>query len=542
MNYIEYALESYFKGQQVIPLFTNYCFDLTNTTIFGGLCSGSKLKIYKEDVISNITTIFSDHEITVIKLTPSHLKIASMLDGDLNNNLKTIILGGEELESHTIKKFIDKYGKGMQIHNEYGPTEATVGCCDYIIDLNEIKSQPVPIGHPIWNTKILIMDQDEICGVGIPGEICILGTCVAKGYYNLPELTRDHFKIEPNTKLRMYRTGDLGRFNTNGILEYLGRLDDQVKIRGYRIELSEINTFVQSFPCIRESTVISTKNKSKDPNLVVYFVENNYVSFEELANFLESKLPSYMIPTYYCKVNEFPQTLNGKIDKNLLPKNVNKISYQYCKPRTQLETKICKIVQDVLSLNKVGIKDNLIRIGGNSLKILEIVNKIDLELGYKLPISHIFDHPTIEEFVPFIVNNEINHLKKADEKDYYPLSPSQRMIYFSSIEDEASTRYNMPMIIEINGEFNIDKIKSAFQNLIDETEILRTSFILIDGVPMQKIHPYANCKFEYIETLNNRIYDSATKDFVRPFKLNEPSLIRLKIIKYKVESYYMLID
>lgn len=542
MNYIEYTLESYFKGQQVIPLFTNYCFDLTNTTIFGGPCSGSKLKIYKEDVISNITTIFSDPEITIIKLTPSHLKIASMLDGNLNKNLKTIIIGGEELESHTIKKFIDKYGKDMQIHNEYGPTEATVGCCDYIINLNEIESKPVPIGNPIWNTKILIMDQDEICGVGIPGEICILGTCVAKGYYNLPELTREHFKIEPNTKLRMYRTGDLGRFNTNGILEYLGRLDDQVKIRGYRIELSEINTVVQSFSGIKDSIVISKKNKSKDPNLVVYFVENNYVSFEELANFLESKLPSYMIPTYYCKVKEFPQTLNGKIDKNLLPKNVHKISYQYCKPRTQLETKICKIVQDVLSLNKVGIKDNLIRIGGNSLKLLEIVNKIDLELGYKIPISHVFDHPTIEEFVPFIVNNDINHLKKADEKDEYPLSPSQRMIYFSSIEDEESTRYNMPIIIEINGEFNIDKIKSAFQNLVDETEILRTSFILTNGVPMQKVHSSANCKFEYIETFNNRIYDSATKSFVQPFKLNEPSLIRLKIIKYNVDSYYMLLD
>lgn len=541
MNYISYALEHYFQDAKAVPLFTNYCFDLTVTTIFGTLCSGSKLIVYKGDGVDSVKSIFTNHEITTVKLTPSHLKIAATLQGNLNPNLKVLILGGEELDTLTSNMILERYGKEIKIHNEYGPTEATVGCCDYVFGEADRKRLSVSIGYPIWNTKILIMDQDTVCGVGIPGEICILGDGVAQEYYHLEELTAKKFVIEPNTKLKMYRTGDLGRFRSNGELEYYGRIDDQVKIRGFRIELGEINEALRSYEGVKDSVVIVRENDSKEKELYAYFVESSVVSLENLIEHLEAKLPAYMLPSYYCRLDELPYTFNGKIDKSRLPKNVERVSFQYVEPKTELEIQLCKFVEDIFAIERVGISDNLFRIGGNSLKVMRLVNRIE-ELGYRVSIRNVFDNLTVEKLIPTMTRVEVEeHLETAAEKEFYPLSPSQKMIYIASSLDKDGMQYNMPMCIEFQGEIDADKMKVAFKKLVDQTEILRTAFVLVEGSPMQKVYESVTCEFDYEENSHTDI-ENVSKGFVRPFALDKPNLIRIKLIKASTDLYYMLID
>ncbi|MGO1820499.1 non-ribosomal peptide synthetase, partial [Senegalia sp. (in: firmicutes)] len=241
-NYLEYGKKAYAIEEMSVPLFTSIAFDLTVTTLFLPLCTGGKVVIKQDDIEETLTEIFQKDKYNFAKMTPSHLKMAIQENPRQLSNLKTLIVGGEELEMSTTQKALDQFGTDIKIHNEYGPTEATVGCCDYVyLGLDEKgkktrgSSKGISIGKAIDNAKIYIMNKDKLCSINVPGELCITGSGIGRGYLNKEELTREKFVDNPFGEGKMYRTGDLARWLLNGQLEYLGRIDEQVKIRGYRV-------------------------------------------------------------------------------------------------------------------------------------------------------------------------------------------------------------------------------------------------------------------------------------------------------------------
>ncbi|MGV2327716.1 AMP-binding protein, partial [Bacillus velezensis] len=275
-------------------------------------------------------------------------------------NLETLIVGGEEFTTDTAWKTQKLLGESVKIHNEYGPTETTVGCCDYVYSSEKDKGLSVGIGHPIANMQLYILNEMELCGVGVPGELCIAGDGVAKGYLNQPELTAEKFIDNPYGEGKLYRSGDLARWLPNGEMEYLGRIDEQVKIRGYRIELYEIESVLRNQPGISDVAVVALE-VGGDKSICAYLIPTNQeqqLDMSEIKNDLRDKLPEYMLPGFMMQIDALPLTPNGKLDAKALPELNALAGQEYMPPRTKTEKVITDIFEEILGISPVGIEDS----------------------------------------------------------------------------------------------------------------------------------------------------------------------------------------
>ncbi|MCY7444925.1 amino acid adenylation domain-containing protein, partial [Bacillus velezensis] len=292
------------------------------TSLFLPLISGGSLLLKGGDTEERLRAALKDNRVTFLKLTPSHLKmLETYADGVDVPNLETLIVGGEEFTTDTAWKTQKLLGESVKIHNEYGPTETTVGCCDYVYSSEKDKGLSVGIGHPIANMQLYILNEMELCGVGVPGELCIAGDGVAKGYLNQPELTAEKFIDNPYGEGKLYRSGDLARWLPNGEMEYLGRIDEQVKIRGYRIELYEIESVLRNQPGISDVAVVALE-VGGDKSICAYLIPTNQeqqLDMSEIKNDLRDKLPEYMLPGFMMQIDALPLTPNGKLDAKALP-------------------------------------------------------------------------------------------------------------------------------------------------------------------------------------------------------------------------------
>ncbi|SFR76007.1 non-ribosomal peptide synthetase [Anaeromicropila populeti] len=543
LNYIYYAICNYFHESKVIPLFTNYCFDLTVTTLFGVLLSGAALAIYGNDHDENMKDIFQGNDVTFAKMTPIHLRLAAGGNENKDNQINTLVLGGEELDTVTSNTILKKYGEHIKIHNEYGPTEATVGCCDYVFNTQYDVGKTVCIGKPISNTKIYIMQGERLCGIGVPGELCIAGAGVARGYLNRPELTAEKFIHHPYGEGKMYRTGDLARWLPDGNLEYLGRIDEQVKIRGFRIEPGEIENVIRSMKGIRDCAVVARKEEAGEKALYAYLVSEQELELGEIRSCLLEQLPDYMVPSYMMQIEAIPMTINGKLDKKALPEIKARSRQEYVAPETKLEQKICQIFGEILEVEKVGLRDNFFELGGHSLRATRLVNRLEAEFHQRITLKEFFANPTAERIAGWMEQEskeEYEPIPEAEKKEYYPMSSAQKRIYLVCQMDEAGIAYNMPQGIRLKGDVNPEAVRQALQQVTDRHEILRTEFSMQDGEPVQRIRDQVKADFTYEEdgeTRENRLLE----EFVRPFDLAQAPLLRTKLVKRR-EGYVLLMD
>lgn len=544
MNYIFYALSSYFDSEnKVVPLFTNYGFDLTVTTIFGGWLSGATLDVLGIDNEENISKVFQNKEYTFAKMTPAHLHIAAAENKNVDCKIKHLVVGGEELDVVTADIILQKYGSEMKIHNEYGPTEATVGCCDYIYNPNQVISSNVLIGKPIANTQIYILKNMELCGICVPGELCVAGEGVAKGYLNRSELTEEKFIKNPFGEGRLYRTGDLARWLPDGNLEYMGRIDEQVKIRGFRIELGEIETAIRELSEVHDCVVCVKKDPQGEKILCAYLVsQEGELDISSIRGYLQGKLPGYMVPSLLMQIRTIPMTANGKVDKKSLPEITMENSRKYIMPQSENEKLVSEIFGEVLGVEHVGKKDNFFELGGHSLRATKLVNLIEARTGCRISVREIFSLSTVEEIAKAVENckKEIYYkIPRAEEKKYYMMSSPQKRIYLSSQMDATGVAYNMPFAIKIIGEINVERMKQAMQYVVDRHEILRTKFIEVKGEPVQKILESVEADFVYSQ--EDCEEESLFQNFIQPFEFAKGSLIRMKLIERRSE-YLLLID
>ncbi len=464
--------------------------DLGNTVLFGSLLTGGTLHTFTKNTLRDATVIndyFKSHSIDFIKIVPSHWLSLETDEGVLLPK-KAIIFGGSILSVEVLQK-IKKTSKNIDIINHYGPTETTIGKLMHKVDINK-NYLSIPIGKPFSDTKVYVLGQyQELVPIGVVGELCISGAGLARGYLNQEQLTNQKFIDHPFIKgEKLYKTGDLAQWLLDGTINFIGRKDDQVKIRGYRIELGEIETVLSRELGVKDSCVLVRDGVGGDKQLVGYVVSENEFDEQEIQNSLRSKLPEYMVPQLWVRLDEMPLTNNGKIDKKSLPdretSQFSKITY--VAPRNEIEKQFATIWQNVLEVDKVGINDDFFSLGGHSLLAMKLVIQMNKISDKNISILDIFEHPSIAKLskkLPSENNFEDQVLIALNEKgDKRPIFCAPSGI------GNALPFYNL---YELLGE---QQPFYAFQcpGIDGETPILQTveqiasTFI----IEMQKIDPY----------------------------------------------------
>jgi amino acid adenylation domain-containing protein len=569
VNYLNWAIKNYITAESAnFPLFTSLSFDLTVTSLFAPLLSGNTLIIYKsDDQEVLLEKIIRENKADVVKLTPSHLQLVSEIEVK-DSRISRFILGGENLSAQLAQKVFEKFNERVEIINEYGPTEATVGCMIHRFDSKSDKSKKyVPIGVPAANCRIYLLDENKNpVPPGVPGEMYISGDCLARGYINNPKLTSERFLSDPfHPNSRMYKTGDWARRFHDGCLEFLNRKDNQVKIRGYRVELGEIENKISELAFINEAVVLDLNDENNEKNLVAYYTtynkteENSKSLSLEIKRFLASKLPCYMVPSCFIPIGEMPLTLNGKIDKQALadiyhPNETNKYIRidRAMPPEGYIEKKLLEITSSVCNIKdgEVGLEANFLELGGHSLKAASLKLRIKKELNTDISLKQILDSVTLKELATHIKNSirvQYVPISPAPQKDYYNVSHAQKRIWLLSQANHASLSFNMQGILAYDGHFETDVFENVLKTLYEYYEILRTVFIIADGEVKQKILPFSDAfsKFDLIDLssesdMETNIGNIAVSERNKLFDLSAAPLLRTTVIKLGAMRYKMI--
>lgn len=529
LNYVHSIVEKLeLTANASFATISTFAADLGNTAIFPALCTGGCLHVISQERATSpeaLADYCDRHPIDCLKIVPSHLN--ALLNGSYPEQIlprKCLILGGEALSWKLVEK-LQQYTVNCQIFNHYGPSEATIGVLTFMLKGEPMsgKSYNVPIGRPLANTQVYILDNHlQPVPIGIAGELYIAGDNLTRGYLNHPELTSQKFIPNPFSHefgSQLYKTGDLARYLPDGNIEFLGRIDQQVKIRGFRIEPSEIELLLRQHPAIRESIVLAREDESGNKRLVAYFVLGQQLEFSvnDLRNFLKEKLPEYMIPSAFVQLQELPLTPNGKVDRQALP-NPNatrpELDEVFVAPRTKEEKILAEIWSQVLGQGRVGIHDNFFALGGDSIRSIQ-VRSLAQQRGLSFSLQQMFQHQTIHELIihltkkkaitateeqvlPFSLISEEDRLKLPDDvEDTYPLTMLQMGMIFHNEYDSNTPTYHNVISFHLQSPFNEQHLWTVIQQLVARHPILRTSFDLSHfSEPLQLVHKKVNIPLE----------------------------------------------
>jgi amino acid adenylation domain-containing protein len=407
------------------PVHSSLSFDLTITSLLSPLIAGGTVTLLRDEqgIEALEAALREGCNFSVIKLTPSHLEALNqrIQPTHLAGMTHALIIGGEQLRADQLRLW-QHHAPETRLINEYGPTETVVGCCVYEVEGGE-SSVAIPIGRPIANTRLYVLDEcGEPSSTGVLGELYVGGAGVARGYLGRAALTAERFVPDAMSGAmgeRLYRTGDLVRYGTGGNLEFIGRMDEQVKVRGYRVELGEIEATLSAHQTIREALVVLDENETGDKRLVAYFISANETSAsaEELRDFLRQSLPEHMVPSLFIRLEAIPLTPNGKVDKKALPSPKSSrpgLASQYLAPRTPLEKELAEVWARALGLELVGVNDHFFDLGGHSLIATQIVHVMRESSLIKIPLTFFFTGvPTIAALA---VSIEQEQIEQAEEE------------------------------------------------------------------------------------------------------------------------------
>lgn len=402
--------------------FASFSFDASVSELFIAITTGAVLYIASESTRKSpllMEDYIVENKIDFATLPPAYLRLMNM---EKLKGLKKLITAGEAaLPDHAA--YFASHGT---YYNAYGPTESSICASVFRISKGETTDLVnVPIGKPISNTQLYILDDEQkLLPIGALGEICIGGKGLARGYWNREELTNEKFVKHPfNAGERIYKTGDLGRWLPDGNIQFVGRRDDQVKLHGYRIELREIELALKEHSLVKEALVIAKANHQNQKELVAYIVSNEELNALDLQEHLSKTLPLNMIPGHYIQLEELPLTANGKIDRKKLPDTQGAemdTGVEYVAPSNETEEKLVAMWQEILEREKIGVKDNFFKIGGHSLKAALLVSQIRKAFDVTLNLTDLFNNPTVEGVANEIekanwVNKEQVEMAESDE-------------------------------------------------------------------------------------------------------------------------------
>lgn len=560
----EYGLDSQTVSLQLF----SYAFDGFVTSFFTPVISGAKIILLNRQEISDISWIIEAivrNRVTHFISVPALFKvIIENIKPAETTSLKVVTLAGDRITAG-IMELIRAKNPDIEIAIEYGVTEASVMSTIY---RRQEKDKVIKIGKPIANTRLLILDKETmLLPLGVPGELCISGVGVGQGYVNRPELTAEKFITGSGilTHHFIYRAGDLARWFDDGNIEFLGRIDAQVKVRGYRVELGEIENQLLTIDYITEAAVLLLSFDGSDPDedkyLCAYVVASREFVKSELVEIISKKLPAYMIPSYFVRLERMPLSVTGKIDRKSLRELKVTVEKDYIAPRTETEKKLVDLWAEILDKeqNTIGRNANFFELGGHSLKAIKLVSRIHKIFNVRMRLVDIFNTQTIgrtAECIDNLSREKFISIRSAERREYYPLSSAQKRMYVVQQMNLSSVGYNQPQLIPLKFFIDKDKLEITLNKLVNRHESLRSSFEIRNDEPVQVIHINTKLKIEYHEFRDKTQDEGQHKEavdtslpvetlihnFVRPFDLGKAPILRVKLVKLGKNSNILLID
>jgi aspartate racemase len=398
---------------EVFLLLAPLSFDASTLEIWGSLLNGGRLAIAPPGVpsVSDLGALLSRHRVTTLWLTAGLFHQVVDADVQVLRGLRQLLAGGDVLSVPHVRRVLAEL-PGCRLVNGYGPTEGTTFTCCHTITEASAARRSVPIGRPIANTRVYVLDAHrQPVPVGVPGELWIGGDGVARGYFNRPELSAERFVVHrfaDGREERLYRSGDLVRYLPGGDVEFLGRRDSQVKLRGFRIELGEIEATLARHPAVRDA-VVTIQGDGADKRLVAHVVLDGAVAAAELARFTVERLPGYMVPSAFVSLDTLPLTANGKVDRRRLPPppaTAPSDRPASDPPRTELERRLVRVWEEVLGVSSIGVHDDFFELGGHSLLAVRLFARLEEVIGRKVPVALLFQAPTVAQLAELLGQSE----------------------------------------------------------------------------------------------------------------------------------------
>ncbi|HEU0053466.1 MAG TPA: condensation domain-containing protein, partial [Longimicrobium sp.] len=527
--------------------FASFSFDAAVAEVAHTLLGGAALVMAPPGQAGpELLALLRDQAVTVATLPPSLL---AALPADDLPALRTVVSAGEAVSADVVAR----WSAGRRFVNGYGPTENTV-CATVSIDPSP-NGRP-PIGRPIANVRVYVLDpRMRPVPVGVPGELYVGGVGVVRGYLGQPGQTAERFVPDPFAGApgaRLYRTGDRVRWGADGELEFLGRVDFQVKIRGFRVELGEIEARLAEHPAVREAVVAAREGAAGDSRLVAYYV-GEPMDVEALRAHLGARLPEHMVPAAYVHLDALPLTPNGKVDRKALPAPEGDAYARrgYEAPVGETEAALAEVWSELLKVERVGRWDHFFELGGHSLLAVRVISRVRQVLGAEMRIADLFERPVLADLARTIdgaVRTELPPIERADRSGPLPLSFAQARLWFLEQLDDLGATYHIPTLLRLGGELDRPALGRALDGIMARHEALRTTFVEVEGEPVQRIAPVEESRFHLLEHDLGGHPDAAAElrrlaaeEADAPFDLERGPLIRGRLVRLAEDDHVLLL-
>ncbi|MFL1551428.1 non-ribosomal peptide synthetase [Pseudomonas sp. D47] len=497
-----------------------------------------------------IAQLVQEHGVTTLHFVPPLLQL--FIDEPLVaecTSLRRLFSGGEALPAELRNRVLARL-PAVQLHNRYGPTETAINVTHWQCKAED--GERSPIGRPLGNVTCRVLDEHlNPLPAGVPGELCIGGIGLARGYLGRAGLTAERFVADPlgEAGARLYRTGDRVRWSADGVLEYLGRLDQQVKLRGFRVEPEEIEARLLAMDSIAQAVVLV-----REQQLIGYYTAGTELDEQAVKTALAAELPEYMVPAQLMRLDAMPLSPSGKLDRRALPEPVWQ-TREHIEPETPLQQQIAAIWREVLGLPRIGLSDDFFALGGHSLLATQIISRTRQACDVELPLRTLFEASELGAFAEQVgliqasgQRNQQTAIAKVDRSAPVPLSYSQQRMWFLWQMEPDSPAYNVGGMARLRGVLDVGRFEAALQALIMRHETLRTTFPSVDGVAYQKVAPQTGLRMDWqdFSALNDterqrRLQQLADHEAHTPFNLETGPLLRACLVKAAEQEHYLVL-
>ncbi|WP_426178428.1 non-ribosomal peptide synthetase [Pseudomonas sp. TWRC1-2] len=497
-----------------------------------------------------IAQLVQEHGVTTLHFVPPLLQL--FIDEPRVTectSLRRLFSGGEALPAELRNRVLAQL-PAVQLHNRYGPTETAINVTHWQCQAED--GERSPIGRPLGNVICRVLDEHlNPLPAGVPGELCIGGIGLARGYLGRAGLTAERFVADPlgEAGTRLYRTGDRVRWSADGVLDYLGRLDQQVKLRGFRVEPEEIEARLLAMDGIAQAVVLV-----RDQQLIGYYTASTALDAQQVKTALAAELPEYMVPAQLLRLEAMPLSPSGKLDRRALPAPVWQ-TREHIEPQTPLQQQIAAIWREVLGLPRIGLGDDFFALGGHSLLATQIISRTRQACDVELPLRTLFEASELGAFAEQVgliqasgQRNQQTAIAKVDRSAPVPLSYSQQRMWFLWQMEPDSPAYNVGGMARLRGVLDVGRFEAALQALIMRHETLRTTFPSVDGVAQQKVAPQTGLRMDWqdFSALTEaerqlRLQQLADHEAHTPFNLETGPLLRACLVKAGEQEHYLVL-
>lgn len=553
-----------FSRHETFLLLASISFDASMFEIGGSLIHGARLVLFPENPpsLTRLRQVLLQEQVTTLWLTAGlfHQMVETHLDALMG--VSQLLVGGDVISVSHVQRVLQAF-PAITVINGYGPTENTVFTCAHSMHSQLTQGNSVPIGRPIANTTVYVLDTElNPVPIGVVGELYTGGAGLAVGYLNRPDLTAERFVPHPFSSepgARLYRTGDHVRYRPDGTLEFLGRRDLQVKLRGFRIELEEIESVLRQHPGVSEALVVLREDIPGDQRLVAYIVATvNVPSSQELRAHLSVQVPSYMQPSAFVLLEALPLSSSGKPDRRTLPAPHTAehiLRDAVLAPRSPMEELLAGIWAEVLGIEYVGVHESFFELGGHSLLATRVVSRMSKALGKEVPLRQLFEAPTVASLAKYLATLSDSLASPAlppclpiSREQDLPLSFAQQRLWFLDQLMPNHPFYNVYSTMRLKGPLRLDALSSSVKYLVQRHESLRTTFVLRDGRPLQVISPASEISVPLIDLQalpshlqQQKVLQIASQEVRRPFDLARGPLLRLTLLRLNAQEHVLLL-